>query len=90
MILVLQMIIFISGMICGFLLYVYYGKIVHSYVKKARKVPKMKKKNPCRERLKNRNDSYTEYTCILENEDVYSHICDSREKEDEAYRYAKQ
>lgn len=86
--------LFTIGILTGFLwgiffvIYFYSGK-----VKKKRKIKKKKKSPKKKELLKSRmidkEDSWTDYNCDLDNVDRQEYIEKRRKREDNAYQYLK-
>lgn len=88
---VMIVVFLVIGFLLGFYFYVSAGDKVQVFLHRE---PKQKKKNPRKnmleERMKKQNQSWTEWSCDLDEEDASEHILSSRKKEDTAYCFAKE
>ena len=79
----------VVGFLIGFYLYVTMCDQIRKLFHRKPKT-KNKRKNMLEERMKKQNQSWTEWSCDLDEEDVSEHILSSRKKEDTAYFFAKE
>lgn len=87
-----DLIFFICFLVVGFLIVFYLYVTMRDQIRKLfhrKPKTKNKRKNMLEERMKKQNQSWTEWSCDLDEEDASEHILSSRKKEDTAYCFAK-
>lgn len=88
-----DLILFICFLVVGFLIVFYLYVTMRDQIRKLfhrKPKTKNKRKNMLEERMKKQNQSWTEWSCDLDEEDASEHILSSRKKEDTAYCFAKE